>query len=212
MKFLRTLFFLVVLVNSVHSQTKNNVFDLKKLTWFGVDCSHLKFIGSYAEWGDKNRLVEIYMPAWNNVILNEPKKFNLSYNFNSCDIEVDIKKATALNALVSTDSLVNLYHRKNKYLNEIQIQDHILNNYKSNEHNGWGVVFLPENFDGYSKLAMIDVVIFDIATGKVELMKRLSSVGGGVGIRNYWVNTMHTCLNTVRKEWKHWSKNSQLKK
>lgn len=210
MKFFIIFCFLFLVAICAQAQSKPQVFDLEKLTWYGVDCSHLQCIGDYSHWGDKNRLKDIYMPAWNNVILNEPEKFNLSYFFYCNNIDTDIKVATELNAAITTDSLVERYTRKSKYMSETEISQHIKSYYKSNKK-GWGVVFMPENFDGYTKRAVIDLIIFDIESGDIALMKRLNSIGGGVGIRNYWVNTVHTCLNSVRKSWKGWKHEAKSK-
>lgn len=209
MRFFKIFFVLYLATISAQAQTNPQVFDLKKLTWYGVDCSHLKCIGDYSHWGDRNRLREIYMPAWNNVILNEPEKFNLSYFFNDSDIEVNIQVVSQLNAAVFTDSLVE-HSRRSKYLSETQILQHIKSYYRSNKK-GWGVVMMPENFDGFTKHAIIDLVIFDIESGEVALMKRLNGRGGGVGLKNYWVNTVHTCLNSIRKSWKVWKHEAKSK-
>ena len=72
--------------------------------------------------------------------------------------------------------------------------------YELEEQEGTGVVLVALLLDKPSAKALYEMVIFDIATREVRCIERVEGQAGGVGLRNFWANTIREGLKTWRRE------------
>ena len=105
------LYFLLLLVPVAwvtHAQTEKDLFrpDVK-VTWLGIDYSHVKIIGNFAEFfdaGEKStwQIRDAYFPQWNAIILDEPAKYDIRGMLRKGDIEFDLELIAAFYAQTRT--------------------------------------------------------------------------------------------------------------
>ncbi len=202
MKIFKICYFFLAFASVAEGQTPTDVFDLKKITWFGIDCSHLKCIGSYAEWGDEHKIVYEGMPNWNKAVIEKPRKYNLGKTFNHCDVDIDLKIVQKINFDINPDSLVYAYLDP-PLLKEEEIIVYI-KKYISQDRQGWGAVFLAENFNRRSNKAIVDIIIFDISTGKIGLMRRLTTKTNVYRLKNIPLKAILSSMGKIKQEWNNW--------
>ncbi len=76
---------LVFSVFIVNSQTTKDFFKSNdvKITWLGIDYSHVKIVGGFNLLGNdgvknENQIKNMYFPAWNNLIIDESSKYDVN--------------------------------------------------------------------------------------------------------------------------------------
>src|SRR5690554_3039766 len=86
-------FFILLFSVVSNAQTASDLFksDGPQIIWLGVDYSNVKLIGDFSEFGTSGikNTVEIrdkFFPSWNNLILAEPKKYDIAGMLNKSDV------------------------------------------------------------------------------------------------------------------------------
>jgi len=68
----------------------------------GIDYSHVKLIGDFSQLWERGKqlclLSEYLFPAWNNLLIEEPEKYNLKSMIRKDDIVYDFAMVTEINA------------------------------------------------------------------------------------------------------------------
>lgn len=171
------------------------------MVWYGLDFSNAKFVGQFTNIGDNSggsgyELRDKHIPAWNNLILNEPNKFNIRKSFRKSNVFNQLEVVNARNSKIDADKAVsfNTY----KWENEKAIIEKTISEYTGGEKKeGLGVVFIIESFDKMANLATIHVTLFDIATKKVMVTEKFVEVPVGVGVRNYWAGAFAKIFKAI---------------
>src|SRR5438045_8051298 len=103
-KWIITLLFVGVSAQSLFAQaTKADIFDSSKpITWLGIDFSQTKFIGSAAQFENAGKInnaqiKDIYIPAWNELFVNEQKKYDVADAVHRSSVKYDIDVAIKAN-------------------------------------------------------------------------------------------------------------------
>ncbi|MBY0426447.1 MAG: hypothetical protein K2Q22_12475 [Cytophagales bacterium] len=190
------------------AQTKSDIFKANEITWYGVDFTKAKLVGSFSQISnagtkDGDDIKIKYFPGWNNVIVSEPKKYTLEKFFHVNYVPVNMELVSKFNSDVDGSKLISI----NSVSNSLSDQDlqNVSRNY-ANKGKGIGVLFVVELFDKYQEMGVIDVVYFQESTGNVLLTKRLTGKAQGFGLRNYWAASIYNVFMGVKKEWKKWAK------
>jgi len=89
----------------LNAQTVSDLFRHSdvKISWLGVDFSHVKLIGNFAEFSDAGekstlQIRDKYFPNWNRLILDEPTRYDLKGMLRKDNLYIDIDDVTKLNA------------------------------------------------------------------------------------------------------------------
>lgn len=179
--------------------TAKDLFSEQSIVWFGIDYSKAKFIGSFAQFKDAgevdgNKLVNSYFSGWNNVILREPKKYDIAKFFNKASAPSDLSSVTKVNSATKPQGIM----QENDYeLSEKEIP-RMVAKYKSAQYKqGLGVVFITESYNHSKEFGSYYVVIFDIASKKVLISEKISAKPGGIGLKNYWISTAFKTLEEI---------------
>lgn len=199
-KFLTLVFVLAGLISSAQKHyAAKDLFTEKSIVWFGIDYSKAKFIGSFAQFKDAgevdgSKLVTTYFPGWNNVILREPKKYDIAKFFNKESVPSDLSSVTKINSATKPQGIM----QENDYvLSETEIP-RMVAKYKSTQNKqGLGLVFITESYNHSKESGSYYVVIFDIASKKVLISEKISTRPGGIGLKNYWISTAFKALEEV---------------
>ena len=95
----------VFIANQAFAQyNKEDIFKANtEITWLGVDFSEVKFIGPATGWGDEGtksptEMRDKYFPAWNELILSEPKNFKVAEAVSKLEVSNAIEITADANA------------------------------------------------------------------------------------------------------------------
>jgi hypothetical protein len=234
MNFINLLFVLMVAsFGAANAQSVEDVFYKKEMTWYGLDFTRAKFVGSFNEvgpipamggvvkvqTGDSTRVTitgnsepevirDNYFRLWNNVILNEKEKYNLPVYYKKQAVRSDLSIVDKLNAETNPDSMMLPWGTLELTKEQIQAE---VNRYDNKGKSGLGLVYIVESFNKSMELATVYVTFFDMATNKVLIANRLQTKPRGMGLRNYWATAIHRVMVESHEHWKQWKKEARVK-
>lgn len=208
MKNILVLLLLIPLAFSVKAQDARDLFSPDvPVTWLGIDYSHCKLIGNFAEFAEAGRkstwqIRDSYFPKWNAIIMQEPAKYDVRGMLRRADIGYDLEMINAINAQTPLGEME--VFNPVKYSEE-DIQSFV-NQYDFKDKNGIGIIMITECLNKTMPEAWYHFAAIDMATGKVLLHQRLRGQPGGIGLRNYWANSIHYVIRNIQEyyywEWK----------
>jgi len=166
-----------------------------RLTWLGIDFSASRLIGDSgvnpADFRDR------YTVGINNVVLDEPDKYDLPKAFRRDTVDKDLAYVTAMNATLDTDRFLSPNERDYKRFNRDSIAS-LVARYDFTGASGTGVLFVVESMSKPKAMAAIWVVFVDLPAGTVTRAERMEGSAKGFGLRNYWVHP----VNDILKSWR----------
>ena len=187
---------------TVKSQTVRDIFydsDVK-ISWLGIDFSHVKLIGNFAEFfeaGEKSswQIRDIYFPRWNNIILNEPEKYDIRGMIRKPDLWYDIDMLGDINSQTSLDEIESYNTVK---FSEEDIQSFV-NQYNLQDKEGIGILFIAECLNKNAEEAYYHFVAINMKNKEVLFHERLRGEPNGFGLRNYWANSIYSVIRNIRE-------------
>ena len=202
-KILLVVSFVWVTACASQAQTVQDIFGNPNytVTWFGIDYSHSKIVGTVSQFGGKEpvtakELRDRYYAEWNQLVLDEPEKYTLAKMIDHKTIIKDIRMMNDLNAAASLDSMEVA---ATPYYTREQIQGFV-SAYTVPQKPGIGLVFITECMNKPYAAAYYHVVFFNTETKKVLYQERLPGVVSGIGIRNYWATSFYNVMQDVQNE------------
>ena len=159
-----------------------------EITWFGIDFSKARMVGS-AGFKENYKIQSYYLNVWNSVFIIESDKYNIAKYYGASKVNVSLDIVKMANDSVDAEILVT----DNTYsLSESEVQAEIKKYVGKGE--GTGLVYNVEYFSKTEELASIYVVQFDISSGSITKMKKLTGKAGGFGFRNYWLGALEKVM------------------
>ena len=206
MKKLMLIFICLIISSQVlQSQETGDIFTSKEATWYGLDFSEVRFIGTEG-FSDVAKIKDVYFSSWNNLIINEPAKYNLQLMFFKDTVFYNLNVVEKRNKLPEVDELVI---SNDSYSLDKNTIAEIIKEYNSKEKEGLGIVFIMESFNKPKRAGTMWVTFFDIASKTVLLTEKMSGKPGGAGLRNYWARTYYNVMAKIQKtEYLKWEKES----
>lgn len=168
------------------------------VTWLGIDYSHCKLVGSFSEFADAGRkstwqIRDVYFPKWNAIIMQEPEKYNVRGMLRRGDMGFDLDMISRINAETSLAEM--------EVFSPVIYSDEDIRSfaaqYDFKTDSGIGIIFIAESMNKIMDEAWYHFVAVDMSTGKVILHERLRGQPGGVGLRNYWANSIHYVIRNI---------------
>lgn len=209
MRFLSILLFLFLASFSSKAQTIKDFFGATKhrVTWLGIDYSHVKIVGPIAEFGGQvpvtaAELQTKWYPAWNQLMIDEKEKFNLCKMLDRPNVTYDLQLFKKLNAEANLDSLEI---KKTPFYTEEQIKKFVAA-YPLENGFGFGAFFIAESMNKVKDEAFYHLVIINMATKEVLVQARVQGSASGFGIRNFWAASYYDAMGKIEKniypDWK----------
>lgn len=193
---------LVSAFSTSKAQTIQDIFNPSyPVTWLGIDYSHSKIIGSVSKFGgsvpvSKTELHDKYYGEWNQLVLDEPDKFDVAKMISRKSVVKDVSMVTALNAASTMDSVevpsAPIYSQ--------ELIQKFVSAYPLENKSGIGLIFITECMDKPYGGAYYHVVFFKMDTKEILLQQRVQGLVQGAGIRNYWANTYFDVMEHMRDE------------
>jgi hypothetical protein len=171
------------------------------LTYLGIDYTQVK-INGHTDY-DLEEMVARHFSNINNLVLNEPKKYDLPKFFHKSDVQTDISFIEAHNKKIDANKIKS--EGDDKELTKTSLEK-LVKGYSFTGKKGMGLMFVMETMDKIKEEGILHVVFIDMAKNTVLFSERFVSKPGGFGIRNYWAkiiyNVMDKIGDTKYKEWK----------
>lgn len=196
---------------NLHAQDfKNFLKDKNAETyWLGIDYSQMVFVGDGFEninenqGGDKSLLKDRFFDSWNDVVVNEEKRYDWAKAFKKNKIE---------NAIASTKK-----RNKNANLNAIFVSDlqklgkakveNYIKNLSFDKNTGYGILIVMESMDKSKELGTYYLAIINLSNKKILHTEYFEEKAGGFGFRNYWIKPVHFGITKIQKTlYKQWLK------
>ena len=202
--------FLICLSVLANAQTAEDLFKASdtKIYWLGIDFSHVQLVGDFSQFnsaGEKSS-VEVknkYFPAWNEIVLNEAKKYDVKGMLRKENMVYDIDMIADVNSKAAVEELE--VNNPVQYTRE-EVEKFV-KRYKPASKDGIGIVFVAESLNKRELEAWYHFVAIDLSNNQVLVYDRLKGKPAGIGLRNYWANTIYDVIKEIKgdryKEWKN---------
>lgn len=205
---------LLALSCKVFSQnTIKEVFTSNTIVWYGLNFSKAKMIGQFdqamgAGMASGSDLKNKWIPAWNSIILTEPKNFKIKEAFQKDDVFYDITATEKLNANINAEDLMTF--NSYKFDDSQKTVKDIVAKLKGGEKTeGIGVTFIVESFNKSLDEAVFYVTVFDIKTKNVLITERMVGKPVGIGLRNFWAGAVKHVIKQITTDYyKMWKSRS----
>lgn len=201
---------LLVLSSDVKAQfSKADLFKASNtITWIGIDYTEVKFIGPATGWGDEGtksptEMRDKYFPAWNELIIGEPKAFKLAEAVSRTELNSAIEITAAANAKMDKKEIFSENIGDFQLLKEGDVQN-MIKKYDFKGKEGIGFMMVAEGMSKGREEASYWVTFVDMKTKNVLLTKRVLGKAAGFGFRNYWAGTVKSVLKSMKKDFKNW--------
>ena len=186
------------------AQTLKDVFNNSEspLAYLGIDFSKARLLDVGNADDIRNRLYG----SINELIVNEPKKFDLNGAFSKSNIDHDFSAVTKNNSKINMNDIISTNAADFDRLKENDIAATVKALDLSGK-SGVGLLFVMEAMRKVDKKgdAAIWVTLVDMKTKKVLMTERIIEKATGIGFRNYWASTIKEALDDIeKKKYKEW--------
>ncbi|MFT3826156.1 MAG: hypothetical protein QM731_19695 [Chitinophagaceae bacterium] len=189
---------------SLKAQTLKDVFSSSEspLFYYGVDFTKAKLIDDAA--ANPQDIKERQFAGINDVVVNEPKKYDLAAAFQKSSIDHDLGPIHKKNETVNPEDIKSTTSADYNRFKASDIEG-VIKGLETGDKKGVGLVFVVEAMSKTQKAASIWVTLFDIKTKKVLLTERMEGTAGGFGFRNYWAASIKDVMSDIeKKKFKEW--------
>ena len=192
------------LSRQVYSQTAKEIFNSPEVpvTYLGIDFSQARLIGDGAAIAADFK--EKHFPGINQVVINEPKKYDIAKALKRSTITNDISVTESINAKIEADKITASGGTEDSRLDAAAISN-IVNAYDLSGKTGIGLVFIVENLNKPAAKGSMYVTFIDMVSRKVLFTERMTGKAGGFGNKNYWAKTILGVIEQIEKsKYKEW--------
>jgi len=138
-------------------------------------------------------MITCYFPRWNSIILDEPEKYDIRGMLRRADVYYDIDMIMEHNYRANPDSLES-YNTRKFTGEDMQA---FVDQYDLEGREGIGVLFIAECLNKNYEEAYYHFVAINMQNKDVLFHKRLRGEPGGIGLRNYWANSVYRIINDI---------------
>jgi len=202
--------FIVVIAATINvsAQTKSDIFSKDvEVTWLGLDFTAARLIGDREKYGSESDVKHL-MTAWNELILNEPDKYNVAKAIGRSKVTNSIEAVNDRNAEVDVQTMFSDDQKDYLHIKAGDV-DGIIADYDFKGKTGIGLVFIVESFSKPAVEGSMYVTFVNMGSKEILLSERLTGEPKGFGMRNYWAGAVYGVLTKMqKKEFENWRKTS----
>jgi hypothetical protein len=211
MKLVKKLFGVVAIMfcvlgsNAITAQTLKNVFadSESPLLYLGIDFSRNRLL----DVGNASDIRDRIYTSINQLIINEPKKYDLKGAFNKSNVDNNLNAVIKNYAKVNLNDILSTNSADFNRLKEADITA-VVKELDIEKKDGVGVLFVMEAMRKIEKKgdAAIWVTFVDLKSKKVLMTERIEvKASAGFGFRNYWASTIKNLIDLIGdKKYKEW--------
>ncbi len=200
------LLFICVNFTTASAQTVKDFFNNSEtpLTYLGIDFTKAKLINDPGgnPMDIRNRLYN----SINQVVVAEPKKYDIAGAFHKSTVTSDLTAVTATNEKINAEQIMSSNSGDFNRLKEADIAS-VVKALGISGKKGIGLLFVMEGMKKEDKKAAASVwaVLIDMQTKKVLLSERFENKAAGFGFRNFWSSTIKATIDDIDKDkYKEW--------
>lgn len=169
----------------------------KPITWLGIDFTQARFIGSANQFKDAGEVTDDqvrdkYIPAWNELFINEQKKYDVAKYVHRESVGYALDVTTKANNKVGS-SFFSQDPGDYSRLKESDITAAV-KKYDFMGKKGIGLVFFVEGMSKGKEEASAWITFVDMGAKSVLKTYRVTGKAGGFGFRNYWAKAFLNIL------------------
>jgi len=162
----------------------------KEVAWMGLDFTEAKLLTS-VDFTDPAAIKNNLLVSWNDIIIKESSKFDVAGFFEIKNLSYDLETVKERNQSIDPDKLV--VDKTSEEFDEQKVES-IISQYPKST--GVGLVFIVETFNKPSANGIFWATFFDRETLKILSVKKLQGQPSGVGIRNFWANSIFKAMKS----------------
>jgi hypothetical protein len=192
------------------AQTIKDVFTSQtQILYLGIDFTQTRLIGEASVKGIDMR--DKYFPELNDLVINEPKKYDLKKAFNKTTISNDLGIVTKRNSKINAEDIISEKSSDYSRLKEEDINK-LVREIDFEQKKGIGLLFIVEGMKkgekkGDNSNSSIWVTFVDMGANKVLMSERVEGMtSGGFSFRNYWAYTIYSVIENIDKKYYRWWK------
>jgi hypothetical protein len=188
------------------SQDIKDIFERKtKVTWLGLDMTGAKLIGDRERFGSTSDVMHL-MESWNDILIKEHDKFNVKQAIQKDALDEGIDVAKEHNAGLDISEMFSNDENDHLHLRENDIAS-IIADYDFKGNSGIGIIFNIESFNKLKDEASVWITFVNMDKKEVFFSERVTGGPGGVGLRNFWANSVYEIITKIKKkEFENWKK------
>jgi len=199
MKKYLTLLIIALSFNAI-SQTTADVFEYKAITFYGLDFTSAKCIGS-TEFPSGEEMIDIYFKEWNNLFIVGDDRLRIGKPYKKKIVDYDTS-IFALNREINPTELII----DDPYTLQRSDIARITNKYANPKSAGIGMVYIVESLNAKEKYVSIWITFFKNSTGEVLLSEPLRSKGKGRKFDYFWESAIVRLFVDSAYDYKSWKK------
>ncbi len=204
LKWMLALLLISVTCSHLSAQNLKEVFSNTEtpITYLGIDFTQARLINLSELPSD---IRDRHYPAINDLIVNEPKKYDVAGAFNKSNINSDIGLVAKRNATINLEEMKSTNTADYNRLKSSDI-DKLVSGFDFAGKKGIGLLFVMDGMSKANKGAGMWVTLVDMATKKVLLTEMIvGKTSIGFGFRNYWANPVEEVIKQIgKKKYKEW--------
>jgi len=177
------------------------------VTWLGVDFTEAKIAG-HTDFEIKD-LKERHFTTINELILNEPKKYEFSKFFHHSNVQNDISMVESHNDKIDPDKLKSAGGNDENHLSPAGVEK-LVKGYSFTGKKGIGAMVVVESMNKTKERGTAYLVFLDLSNSKVLYSEKFNEKAGGFGLRNYWAKLVYNVLDKADDKYKDWKKANGL--
>jgi hypothetical protein len=187
------------------SQTLKDVFtnSASPIFYLGIDFSKARLLSD----GNPDDIRNHLYGSINQLIINEPKKFDLKGAFRKDNIDNDLSLVAKKNEKANLNEIISTKSADFERFKESDISA-MVKELDLSGKKGVGLLFVMEAMRKVDKKgdAAIWVTLVDMGTKKVLMTERIvSETSTAIGFRNYWASTIKNLIDLIdKKKYKEW--------
>jgi len=186
-----------------HAQSVKRIYKTRAITFYGLDFTKTAFIGDFSPIGENQsatKVKDVFMVEWNDILINERRKYNFSEAYRKDSIYYKIKVSKDRNSKIDTNSIFkhefdncDLPHLKNEDLQTI------VNEIEDDANTSLGFVYVVDFYNKKIKRGCIWVVFFDTKTKEIIHKAAFIEEASGMGVKNFWSSVVHRTILTSQR-------------
>jgi hypothetical protein len=182
---------------AIAQKSKDVIHSKDPITWLGLDFTLARFIGDANQWKDAGRITaedirEKYAPGWNNLFVNEQKKYDVAKYVNRESVSYALDITEKANGKIGD----NFFSKNMSDLSRLKESDitSAVGKYNFMGKTGIGMLIFIEGMDKSAESASGWITFVDMGSRKVLQTRRVTGDSGGFGFRNYWAKAFLNIL------------------
>ena len=193
----------VLCIVTTNAQTIQDVFKAEtNLTWLGIDFSGVKILGHTDI--EVEDFTNRQFAGINELVLNEPKKFDLPKAFHKATVTTDLSIVKAKNKGLDPDKIKSANDADRTRFTNATIEK-MVKGYDFGGKKGVGVVIIMESMSKTAERSSMYITFINMSNGNVIHTERIEEKVGGFGLRNYYAKSIYEMLKDIEKsKYKDW--------